>query len=141
MAPTRRSRQRNLLLRELRGRTDHPTAESLHAALRAQSEGMSLGTVYRNLGVLAAQGEILELAGEDCKRFDGNTAPHTHLCCEICGCMEDLPAAEDAAKRSLLEAAAAYAAQNGMEADGVRILFTGKCKNCAAPAPQTDETA
>ena len=47
MALTKRSRQREAILSELCGRTDHPTAEELYLSLKEEMPNLSLGTVYR----------------------------------------------------------------------------------------------
>ena len=41
----RYSHQRELILREVLGRTDHPTAEQICTSLRAECPRLSLGTV------------------------------------------------------------------------------------------------
>lgn len=55
---------------------------------------MSLGTVYRNLAVLASEGKVrvLRLDGE-MDRFDGDTSVHYHVICTKCGSIADVPAA------------------------------------------------
>ena len=55
------SRQREALLTELRSRYDHPTAEDLYVSLRKVMPNYSLGTVYRNLADLSAEGIILKI--------------------------------------------------------------------------------
>lgn len=90
MAQTRMTKQRALILDTLRSVTSHPTADELHAMVRARMPRISLGTVYRNLEHLAATGEVLclERAGSQ-KHFDGNTAPHLHARCRVCGGIHD----------------------------------------------------
>ncbi|MDR0646277.1 MAG: transcriptional repressor [Elusimicrobiota bacterium] len=52
---------------------------------------MSLGTVYRNLNLLAKIGEIKCLKGFDTKEhFDHNTFDHCHIKCSVCGIIEDI---------------------------------------------------
>ena len=52
---------------------------------------ISLGTVYRNLDLLARLGMIqrLEMAGAE-TRFDGTVRPHNHVRCLGCGRIDDL---------------------------------------------------
>ena len=61
----------------------HPTAESVHAAARAEMETISLKTVYQTLNELAAMGEIAALdLGTGMTRFDPNVeGVHHHLVC------------------------------------------------------------
>lgn len=94
MQPTiKRSRQRDAILAYLRTRTDHPTAEAVYTALRESMPNISLGTVYRNLALLADYGTILRISCDGkVDHFDANTAPHPHFLCEICGRVDDITA-------------------------------------------------
>ncbi len=85
------SRQRELIKSFLMGRLDHPTAEIIYRNVRQQNPTISLGTVYRNLTLLADLGEIQRLRlGDGTDRFDGDTSPHYHFICRECGCVQDL---------------------------------------------------
>ena len=55
------SRQREAIVQYLTGRTDHPSAESVYQALRQTHPNISLGTVYRNLGVLEENGQLMRI--------------------------------------------------------------------------------
>ena len=71
------SRQRESIKACLAGRVDHPTADVIYADIRRQFPHVSLGTVYRNLNLLAELGEIQKLSCGDGKdHFDWNTSPH-----------------------------------------------------------------
>lgn len=90
---TKRSRQRDAILAYLRTRTDHPTAEAVYTALRESMPNISLGTVYRNLALLASCGTILKISCDGkVDHFDANTRPHPHFLCECCGCVSDVAA-------------------------------------------------
>jgi Fur family transcriptional regulator, ferric uptake regulator len=93
----RASRQRDVVLELVRSTMDHPTAEWIHRQARRRLPRISLGTVYRNLERLTAEGLIRELrhAGE-AARFDGNTGRHYHIRCLGCGRLNDLPLSVDA---------------------------------------------
>ena len=88
---TRMTRQRAVILEELRKTTTHPTADELYGKVRERLPRISLGTVYRNLDFLADSGEIrrLEAAGTT-KRFDGNMVEHQHVRCLCCGRIGDI---------------------------------------------------
>jgi len=89
---TKRSRQRDKIHEILAHTTSHPTAEWIHERVREQMPRVSLGTVYRNLHILTAQGKIRELDfGEGIHRYDGTVAQHYHFVCERCGTVRDLP--------------------------------------------------
>ena len=55
------SRQREAICEYLSSRKDHPTADMVFQAVRQVYPKISLGTVYRNLTLLASEGEILRL--------------------------------------------------------------------------------
>ena len=52
------SRQREAIKNFLMTRRDHPTADVVYHSLRTEFPNISLGTVYRNLTLLADLGEI-----------------------------------------------------------------------------------
>ena len=88
---TRMTRQRALILEELRKLSSHPTADELYNIVRERLPRISLGTVYRNLDFLVASGQILEIdVPGSTRRFDGNTHPHQHVRCVRCGCVADV---------------------------------------------------
>lgn len=85
------SRQRESIKEFLASRTDHPTADTVYLNIRQQYPNISLGTVYRNLGLLSEIGEIQKLTtGDGCDRFDFRTDPHNHFVCRRCHCVSDL---------------------------------------------------
>ena len=63
----------------------------MYENVRHRMPRISLGTVYRNLDLLAEHGIIqkLELSGSQ-KRFDSTTAPHYHVRCVFCGRIDDV---------------------------------------------------
>jgi Fur family transcriptional regulator, peroxide stress response regulator len=86
------SRQRNLILQILRSTKSHPTAGWLFEEARKHLPSISLGTVYRNLAMLKEEGRIRELSvGRGVGLFDGDLRNHDHVCCLICGKVEDVP--------------------------------------------------
>ena len=85
------SRQRESIKNNLMGRTDHPTAETVYSDIRQEYPNISLGTVYRNLSLLADLGEIQKISTENGPdRFDGNPKPHYHFFCTNCNSVLDL---------------------------------------------------
>lgn len=92
MKTLKHSRQRDAILNCLMARHDHPTADAVYASVREEFPNVSLGTVYRNLNLLADLGEIRRLnCGSGPERFDGDTRPHYHFICRECGQVTDLP--------------------------------------------------
>ena len=85
------SKKREALLTALRSVTSHPTAEALYQALKPDWPELSLGTVYRNLSVLAEEGLITSVATvEGQLRYDARTEPHAHFICRRCRSVIDL---------------------------------------------------
>jgi len=80
---------RRLVLEVVRGTEAHPTAESVHRMVRRRLPRVSLGTVYRNLRLLVAEGLVHELPGPHA-RFDGNLERHHHFTCTGCGRIVDV---------------------------------------------------
>ena len=80
------SRQREAIKDFLMTRNDHPTADVVYSNVRTEFPNISLGTVYRNLTLLADLGEIARLrVGDGVDHFDADTSPHYHFVCSDCG--------------------------------------------------------
>ncbi len=85
------SKQRDSIKEFLMGRKDHPTAAVVYDNVRRSFPNISLGTVYRNLALLADIGEISRIhVGDGVDHFDADTSPHYHFICSECGCVRDL---------------------------------------------------
>lgn len=113
--------QRRLIREILRKCHDHPTAEAVYLRARAQNPTIGYGTVYRNLSVLAEEGEALRLPmpnGAD--RFDGTASAHGHYLCRICGCFGDMQT----------DAALTPALPDGFVSEGLLLIATGVCAAC-----------
>ena len=83
--------QRQVILEELKRVTSHPTANEVFDMVRKRLPRIGLGTVYRNLDLLADKGIIKKLeVGGDQKRFDGDTSPHYHIRCINCNRVDDI---------------------------------------------------
>ena len=86
------SRQREAIKNFLIGRTDHPTADTIYSALREEYPNISLGTVYRNLALLADLGEIAKIStGVGADHYDGTVKQHQHFICTHCHQVSDIP--------------------------------------------------
>ena len=121
----RMTRQRKVILEELRKVKSHPTADEVYEMVRKKVPRISLGTVYRNLETLSEIGLIQKIdAGSAQKRFDGDIGKHYHIRCITCERVFDMPA-------ELVEEPKFR--KDGV--DGCRIInyslhFTGVCKKC-----------
>ena len=92
MTTTRRnSRQRTLVYQAVKDSHSHPNAEEVYLLVRRQLPDISLGTVYRNLNLLADIGEAIKITTPDGgDRFDARTNPHYHFYCKCCKRMIDM---------------------------------------------------
>lgn len=85
------SKQREAIKTYLFMHRTHPTAETIYTDLKNEFPNISLGTVYRNLSLLADIGEIQKLHIDNgADRFDGNLSPHYHAICKTCGKVNDI---------------------------------------------------
>ncbi|QOV19344.1 transcriptional repressor [Blautia liquoris] len=85
------SRQREAIKELLITRKDHPTADMIYTELRRTQPNISLGTVYRNLALLAELGEIKKFsAGDGVDRYEADLTPHSHFVCRECGAVLDM---------------------------------------------------
>ena len=90
-APFRMTRQRQLILDEIRKLKNHPTADEIYRILREKMPRISLGTVYRNLETLSKTGLLRKIdVGGTQKRFDGDISDHYHVRCMKCSRVDDL---------------------------------------------------
>lgn len=119
------SRQRESIKNFLMSRTDHPTADVVYTNVRKEYPNISLGTVYRNLSLLAEIGEIMKIStGDGPDRFDGNPLPHYHFICKNCSSVMDLQ------MESIDEInEKANANFNGI-VEGHMAYFYGTCESC-----------
>ncbi|ROQ90245.1 Fur family transcriptional regulator [Desulfosoma caldarium] len=123
----RRSRHRDAVLDVLRRSHDHPTADQIYDAVRQTLPRISLGTVYRNLEILASQGLIQKIVtGSGPMRFDGNPHRHVHLRCERCGALEDVP------MKQPLNPTAFVDEGSGQVVRSFVLEFSGLCRRCAS---------
>ena len=91
MANVKYSRQREAIKEFLASTKEHPTADTVYMHVREEFPRISLGTVYRNLNLLADMGEINKITTPDGgDRFDGTVEPHYHVICTSCGKVIDL---------------------------------------------------
>ena len=120
-----RSSQREAILDKLRSVTSHPTAEELHAMLHDTMPHLSLATVYRNLEQLGNAGMVMILDGGNARRFDGNTAPHYHKRCRLCGRVSDIEHRELSRLDTAIEALLPR-----LGCESYKVEFAGLCTGC-----------
>jgi Fe2+ or Zn2+ uptake regulation protein len=121
--------QRRVVLEEIRKTRLHLTADEIYARVRKSLPRVSIGTVYRNLEILAAQGLIHKIEqGHAQRRFDGVIEEHYHLTCTRCGKVEDAPIQPSDNVLDALENALGLLTKHGIF--GHKLEFYGFCSRC-----------
>lgn len=130
------SRQRESIKTCLMNRTDHPTADAIYLSIREEFPNISLGTVYRNLNLLAELGEIIRFTcGDGSEHFDYRTEQHYHFVCQKCGTISDLPV-------SLVKETADFLTEPVPgRVDSHRLFFYGECGSCLAGEGNFDSSS
>lgn len=122
--------QRQIILEELGKVTSHPTANEVYDMVRKRLPRIGLGTVYRNLELMAESGLILKLeVGGTQKRFDATIDPHYHIRCSQCEKVDDIDIPVQHHINEIASDATHY------KILGHHIEFTGICSQCS----QTNE--
>lgn len=127
MAAIKYSRQRASIKEYLAHTHEHPTADTVYLHVREEYPNISLGTVYRNLNLLADMGEAVKITtpnGGD--RFDGRTDPHYHVICNCCKNVYDLDLPTEHAVEINQIADHHYEGR----IDSHSIIFGGLCPDC-----------
>lgn len=112
------------VLRNLKQRYDHPTADMIYHALHPEMPTLSKTTVYNVLKLLAEKGAIQTLTiDEKNVRFDGNITPHAHFQCRVCETVYDLPTDTGfpVTPSDLPE----------LLIDEIQLYYKGYCKKCS----------
>jgi len=122
----RSTRQRDVILEDLRSVKTHPTADEVYEMSRKRVPDISLATVYRNLERMSELGVITRLdlsAGK--RRYDGDVSRHYHFRCPVCGRVFDLSLGES---HTVEGALGVLRSLRGVE--GVLIELKRVCAKC-----------
>lgn len=119
------SKQRQLIENAVIMNRIHPTADDVYVMLKPENANLSLGTVYRNLNLLAENGVIKKLSiPNSSDRFDGDLSEHYHIICNECNkvtdvrlCIKDM--LDDEVKK-----------QTGVTGLTYQIVASGVCNDC-----------
>jgi Fur family peroxide stress response transcriptional regulator len=120
------SKKRDAILRVLKSTSSHPGVQWIYDQLKSSIPGLSLATVYRNIGLFQKEGAVVSVGvidGEE--RFDARVSPHPHFVCESCGCVMDFPCKD----MELLKAVTDN--REGFCIDYRKTVFSGLCARCA----------
>ena len=131
----RMTQQREVILEEVRNTRTHPTADEIYEKVKKRLPHISMGTVYRNLDILASCGLIrkLEWAGTQ-KRYDGELKAHYHIRCLNCSRIEDIHIEPLSAIEETFRESSDY------EIMGYRLEIMGLCSRCKKEVPEWMKT-
>jgi Fe2+ or Zn2+ uptake regulation protein len=121
--------QRLVILRELRRRRQHATAEELHRAVHEELPGISVPTIYATLDLFVELGLARRIDTATAALYDAGLEPHQHAVCRRCGKVQDVDGQLNVGR--LLGAATAA----GFQAQRAELIITGLCADCAASLP------
>ncbi len=126
----RQTRQRQAILEIIEQRGGHLTADQIYGLARKKFPRLSLGTVYRNLRVLASQGRVRELDfGVTFSYFEAAKGQHYHLICRVCGHIADLEGRIENKITAMVQRSRHAA---GFMIEDHRLDFIGVCPQCQA---------
>jgi Fur family peroxide stress response transcriptional regulator len=121
----RYSHQREKILEAVKSVKTHPTADMVYDGLHADNPNLSLGTVYRNLALLALNGDITPIyTGDNKVHYDGDTNPHCHFVCKSCSKIIDVFIQPQIPTEVLNE--------TEFQVEEKKTIFYGRCKYCLA---------
>ncbi|HPQ78615.1 MAG TPA: Fur family transcriptional regulator [Synergistales bacterium] len=122
--------QRIAILKLLKGRKDHPSAEKIFREMKKTYSTISFATIYSTAQILQDAG-LLQILTIDEHRvfFDPNPHPHAHFRCEKCGALEDIPLDEGLLER--------IRNSSSHDIDTVQVYCYGTCRSCGEQGPTT----
>ncbi|MDO4466441.1 MAG: transcriptional repressor [Bacillota bacterium] len=117
--------QKQIVLDTVRSLKNHATAQEIYHHITQSYPNVGQGTVYRNLKILAQEGQIQKVELPDgADRFDHNCEKHYHVNCIKCGKIFDV---EMDIIENLEES---IRDTHGIEFLDYEILFKGICPSC-----------
>lgn len=124
----RTTRQRLAISALFDGESFFLTAQQVHDQLRLRGEQVGLATVYRNLQMMADDGELDAIRSEDGEMTYRrcSSAHHHHLVCRNCG-----KAVEIGPEKALEDWARDIAAKYGFSETGHELELFGVCSDCS----------
>jgi Fur family peroxide stress response transcriptional regulator len=119
--------QRAAVYRFLCSSLEHPSADEVFTAVRAQIADISLATVYKALETLVSCGLAAKLSyGDGSARYDARTDDHFHSRCLRCGAVRDV------CDTSVAGALPKIHPSDGFRIEGYRLEVVGHCVDCAS---------
>jgi len=121
---------RRLLLEALIRAPGHQTADELTAGVQAVVPEVNKSTIYRNLEELVRLGVIDRTCyGQRAATYHLTTRSHSHLICEKCGQVTEIPGILFGALGK------AVLGQYGFTIEPRKSAFIGQCRQCAPALP------
>lgn len=119
------SKQRDLILKIVQTSYDHPTADMVYKKAKQNLPNISLGTVYRNLNLLADNGDIKKIIMPNASdRFDKTLNNHYHFSCNQCHKIYDID------NQDMKDLNVFVEKQSGHKVLSHDVVFLGICRNC-----------
>jgi Fe2+ or Zn2+ uptake regulation protein len=118
--------QRLVILRELRRRAQHATAEEIHRAVHQELPGTSTPTIYATLDLFVELGLARRIETGTAALYDAGLEPHQHAVCRRCGRVQDV------AGRLNASALLGAARDSGFQPENAELVIWGLCEECAA---------
>ncbi|MDO9509442.1 MAG: Fur family transcriptional regulator [Thermovirgaceae bacterium] len=117
--------QRVGILKLLKNRKDHPSAEQIFREMKQSFPTISFATIYSTSQILQEAG-LLQILTIDGQRvfFDPDPAPHAHYRCRKCGSVSDIPMPHGIIKK--------IRESSDDEIETVHVYCYGKCRHCSA---------
>ena len=122
----RKTKQLEVVWHEVANDNSHPTADQIYERVRRQIPNISLGTVYRNLQKLVAEGKLQVLTLGRTQHFDPLVDRHQHFICESCRRVYDVMVGEDE------EILPSSLARGEFTVTSHQLAFFGECKACSS---------
>jgi len=135
----RNTKQRQAIFEAIEHHGGHLTADEIYKLVKRRFPRLSLGTVYRNLRVLVAQGSLRELDfGMAITYFETVKDSHYHLICRVCRSIAD---AEIPVERHLHSVVGQARNHGGFRVEEHRLDFIGVCGACQSKPRKTSRNA
>lgn len=115
------TKQRSVILNELRKLKTHPTVEELYEIVKTKHKSMGMCTLYRNLEKFCEEGLVGKINSNP-TRYDGHIEAHHHIKCVVCGKVADI--------FTNIDINEAEVKKLGYKLHGYRIELNGVCEKC-----------
>lgn len=121
----RRTKQLDVVWNEISDDKSHPTADQIYERVREKIPHISLGTVYRNLQKLVAEGQLQVITLDRTQHFDPHLGRHQHFICKSCGRVDDVFVDPDEEIRP------STLPPGGFTVTSHQLSWYGTCKSCS----------